>query len=385
MLVGGRKRAFETIGDRKEDDAKVFWFHCASLGEFEQGLPVMESIKSAYPGYLLYVSFFSPSGYEVQKDNMLADGVFYLPSDTKSNAEKLISVLHPEAVFFIKYEYWYHYMKACHRRKIPVFSISTILRPDQLFFKPYGGFYRKILYLFDYFFVQNRETFELLQNIGITNVIVSGDTRFDRVHAISKQQPEIDIIKRFKGSSELVVLGSTWKQDIDLWISFINSNRDLKYIIAPHNVDEAHIKYIEKKVTQSTLRFSILKEDPENESVLIIDNIGMLSAIYRYADITYVGGAFGEGLHNILEPATFGKPVIIGKARSNMKYQEVSSLVKAGGAFEVSDIGDLELKMNDLLKNRDYRNQAGEASRAFVEANLGSTDKIVKTIMRIMS
>ena len=384
-LVTGRERAFNTISDKKRYNKKIIWFHCASLGEFEQGLPMMESIKLTFPNYLLYVSFFSPSGYEIQKDHRIADCVFYLPADTRSNADRLLSLLEPNAVFFIKYEFWYHFLRACNDRNIPVFSISAILRPDQLFFKFYGGFYRKILTLFDHFFVQNMETKELLNGLGLTNVTISGDTRFDRVNAISKKQPNIKVIEDFTGNHNLIVLGSTWKQDIDLWSSYINKNNDVKFIIAPHNINEENLKYIGKKVRSNTLRYSKSEYNLKNSSVLIIDNIGMLSAIYRYADITYVGGAFGEGIHNTLEPATFGKPIIIGRAASNKKYQEVSALIKEGGAFEISNSKELETVMSNLLSDNTFRQQSGKSSRDFVNANLGSTDKIMGEINNILS
>jgi 3-deoxy-D-manno-octulosonic-acid transferase len=384
-LIAGRRRAFQTIREKSTGNKRVIWFHCASLGEFEQGLPVMESIKSGYPEYLLYLSFFSPSGYEVQKNNDLADCVFYLPSDTKSNSERLLKLLNPAVVFFIKYEFWYHYLKACTAQNIPAISISTILRPDQLFFKFYGGFYRKILTFFNHFFVQNKETLELLKRLGLTNATLSGDTRFDRVNTISNRQSHIQIIEDFKGRKDLIVLGSTWKQDIDLWISYINGNPHLKYIIAPHHIAEENLKYIERKVLKNTIRFSRAEKDFNDTTVLIIDNIGMLSAIYRYADIAYVGGAFGEGLHNILEPATYGKPIIIGRADSNKKYQEVTALIDKGGAFEVKNTHDLETIMNDLLSDKIFFQQAGASSRDFVQGNLGSTDKIMKEVKRILS
>jgi len=384
-LIKGRKRAFKTISDKKQDNKRIIWFHCASLGEFEQGLPVMESIKLTYPEYLIYISFFSPSGYEIQKNHKVADCVFYLPADTGSNADKLLGLLDPIAVFFIKYEFWFYYLRACSDRNIPVFSISTILRPDQLFFKFYGGFYRKILTLFAHFFVQNMETKELLNGLGLTNVTISGDTRFDRVNAISKEQPSIDIIENFKMNHNLVVLGSAWKQDIDLWNSYISENDNLKFIIAPHHINEENLKYIEKKIRSNILRYSKSSNDFGNNSVLIIDNIGMLSAIYRYADITYVGGAFGEGLHNILEPATFGKPIIIGKAASNKKYHEVTALIKEGGAFEISNSSELRTIMNNLLSDSALRQHVGKSCRDFVNANLGSTDKIMEEINPILS
>jgi 3-deoxy-D-manno-octulosonic-acid transferase len=384
-LVSGRKRTFETIKQSLQKDKKIIWFHCASLGEFEQGLPLMESIKSSYPDYRLYVSFFSPSGYEIQKSNTLLDCVFYLPTDTKSNAEKLLHLLNPIAVFFIKYEFWYHYLKACNDRSIRVLSVSTILRPDQVFFKFYGGFYRKMLNRFHHFFVQNNETLELLESIDLTNATLSGDTRFDRVYAISKEHLKLKLIEDFKGKNTLLVLGSTWKTDIDLWINFLNKHSELKYIIAPHNIDETDIRYIEDKIKIRTARYSRAKNNLGDISVLIIDNIGMLSSLYYYADIAYVGGAFSEGLHNILEPATFGKPIIIGKAETNRKYREVVSLLKGGGAFEINNPGDLGKLIHDLLSDQKLFNRAGNASESFVRNNMGSTDIIMDELKGILS
>jgi 3-deoxy-D-manno-octulosonic-acid transferase len=384
-LVLGRKKAFKIISQHLQPNSKVIWFHCASLGEFEQGLPVMESIKTTFPDYLLYVSFFSPSGYEVQKSNTLADCIFYLPADTKLNSKKLMDFLNPEIVFFVKYEFWFHYLKTCYERNSPVISISNILRPDQVFFKSYGGFYLKILTLFHHFFVQNEETLELLARIGLTNATLSGDTRFDRVRAISKRHSGINEIEEFKGNTDLIVLGSTWKKDIDLWMHYINNNDRFKYIIAPHSIGEEDLRYIENKVKLNTIRFSSKEKNLDKMSVLLIDNIGMLSRIYRYADITYVGGAFGEGLHNILEPATFGKPIIIGKAVSNKKYQEVVDLMKEGGAFEVGNFRDLEKLMNDLSSDKELYKKAIEATKAYVDTNLGSTDIIMKKLKNILS
>ena len=384
-LIEGRRNSFNILSQSLEKEARILWFHCASLGEFEQGLPVMEAIRSSFPRYRLYISFFSPSGYEVQQNNPIADCVFYLPADTRSNAEKLLNLLDPVAAFFIKYEFWYNYLKACQERNIPVFSISTILRPNQVFFKSYGGFYRKTLFMFQHFFVQNEETLELIRQIGLTNASLSGDTRFDRVNAILKKNKEFKAVEEFKGSKPLIVLGSTWKPDIELWSGYINQNDGLKYIIAPHNIEEGDLHHIEEKLLVNTLRYSRKEKSLDEITVLIIDNIGMLSALYRYADITYVGGAFSEGLHNILEPATYGKPIIIGKSRTNKKYREVVSLVEEGGAFEIAGSADLYDLMHGLLSNEELYTRACNASSAFVSNNLGSTDIIMKYLKSILS
>jgi 3-deoxy-D-manno-octulosonic-acid transferase len=364
---------------------KCLWFHCASLGEFEQALPLIEKIKGTFPQYQLFISFFSPSGFEYQKDNSIADGIFYLPADTKSNAGLLLDLLNPTAVFFIKYEFWYHYINTCNKKGIPVFSVSTILRPEQVFFKFYGSFHRGMLRKFNYFFVQNQDTRDLLKSIGIENSTISGDTRFDRVDAILKKQTSIISIEKFTGDSRIIVMGSTWSKDIDLWVHFINQNHNLKFIIAPHNISEEEISYIEEQIQLELVRYSKIPKDMNKVRVLIIDNIGMLSAIYNYADISYVGGAFGEGLHNILEPATFGKPVIFGKGKLNKKYQEVKALISRGGAFEVADRIELEKIMNDLLNDSEFYQESCRAGRSYVEENIGSTEVILKHLKTYLS
>ena len=385
LLVTGRQIAFNSIADKLQKGKKSLWFHCASLGEFEQALPLIEAIKLTYPQYQLFVSFFSPSGFEYQKENPVVDGVFYLPADTKSNAKSLIDLLNPSAVFFIKYEYWYHYLNMCNEKDIPVISVSTILRPDQVFFKFYGSFYREMLRKFYFFFVQNQETLELLKSVGLENAIISGDTRFDRVNSILNKNTPVKFIDNFKGSDELIVLGSTWRNDIDLWMDYINFSQNLKFIIAPHNISMEEIAYVEEKIKSTTLRYSNISNGVDDVNVLIIDNIGMLSSIYKYADITYVGGAFGEGLHNILEPATYSKPVIIGKGKLNKKYQEVQALLNAGGAFEIADSASLERVMKKLLTDEDFYSKASQACRSYVERNLGSADIILNHLKAILS
>ncbi len=385
LLVAGRRHTFNVIHENRVKEKMCLWFHCASLGEFEQALPLIEKINEVYPDYQLFVSFFSPSGFEYQKDNSIADGIFYLPADTKSNARILIDLLNPTAVFFIKYEFWFHYLNTCNEKNIPVFSVSTILRPDQVFFKFYGSFYRQILRKFNYFFVQNRETLDLLKSIRIRDALISGDTRFDRVEAILKKQTSLVPIEKFIEDSQLIVLGSTWKKDIDLWIHFINEGHDLKFIIAPHNIREEEISYIEESIELDVIRYSAIHEHHNKVPVLIADNIGMLSTLYKYAHITYVGGAFGEGVHNILEPATYGKPVIVGSSKLNKKYQEVQALVSRGGAFEVANPKELQDIMNKLLENNTFYSGTCRASRSYVVENLGSTDTILENVKTYLS
>jgi 3-deoxy-D-manno-octulosonic-acid transferase len=384
-LIEGRRETFKIIEQGRRKNGRTMWFHCASLGEYEQGLPVMESLKSAFPDLRLFVSFFSPSGYEIHRDSKLADCVFYLPADTRRNAERLLNLIEPYAVFFVKYEFWYHYLKVCYRRGIPVFSISIILRPEQVFFKFYGGFYRNLLHMFRHFFAQNEETRQLLGKIGLKNVTLSGDTRFDRVFEIAQKYAHNPDIEAFKKEDDLIVLGSTWKADIDLWIQYINSQPELKFIIAPHNIGEKDIRYIERKIERKTLRYSRSDHGMAGVEVLIIDNIGMLSTLYGYAKVSYVGGAFGEGLHNILEPAVYGKPILIGRARTNRKYQEAVSLLKEGGAYEISNAAELDERMKHLLFKPDFYIKACQASSKFVQQNLGSTKAIMTELKPLLS
>jgi 3-deoxy-D-manno-octulosonic-acid transferase len=385
LLVNGRKHTFKILEQKRIKEKNCLWFHCASLGEFEQALPLIEKINKTFPDYQLFVSFFSPSGFEYQKDNPLADGVFYLPADTRSNAGLLVEILNPTAVFFIKYEFWFHYLNACKEKDIPLFSVSTILRPDQVFFKFYGSFYRQILRRFNFFFVQNQETLDLLKNIGLKNAMITGDTRFDRVEAILKKQTSIIPLEKFAGDSRLIVLGSTWTKDIDLWMNFINQDHNLKFIIAPHNIKEEEISYIEKRIDLNVIRYGNIQDDQKKALVLIVDNVGMLSTIYKYAHITYVGGAFGEGLHNILEPATYGKPVIVGKSKLNKKYEEVQALISRGGAFEVANPEELGDLMNSLLRNKAFYSESCQASRTYVVENLGSTNAILEKVKTYLS
>jgi 3-deoxy-D-manno-octulosonic-acid transferase len=382
LIVRGRKSAFRTIQEARHPDDRIIWFHCASLGEFEQGRPVMEALKKGSNSLKIFVSFFSSSGYEIKKTDPMLDGVFYLPADTRSNARKLVSMLEPEIAIFIKYEFWYHFFKACKRKNIPVISISTILRPDQLFFRPYGMFYRNVLKKVDVFFVQNEETRDLLQGIGIRQVSITGDTRFDRVFRIRSEHVPIPVIEDFLNGKRLVILGSTWEPDIDLWKGFINENqKNYKFLIAPHHVEEADIRYIEDQIFLKSIRYSKIKEVPAASIELIImDRIGLLSSLYYYGYVNYVGGSLSEGLHNLLEPAVYGAPVLLGRAESNEKYQEAVDLVAMGGAYEISDPDELDLVMRRLSGDEHVYWDAGEKAKKYVESNLGATSRIVSAI-----
>ena len=386
LIVQGRKETFSIIKNMRITGEKIMWFHCASLGEFEQGRPVMESIRKNWEGYKIYVSFFSSSGYEVRKDDPLLDAVFYLPADTKENARELVSLLKPEVAIFVKYEFWYYFFEACNKYHIPVISISTVLRPDQVFFKFYGKFYQDILRRVDAYFVQDNQTFQLLRDIGIRQIEITGDTRFDRVIKIRSDRASVPVIDEFVAGRRLIILGSTWKPDIDLWKSYINRNREqYKYLIAPHHIDEGNLSYIENHISLKTVRFTQLNSNNFRDSeVMIMDQIGLLSSLYFYGYVNYVGGSFSEGLHNLLEPAVFGTPVLLGKDKTNKKYLEAAGLIEAGGAFEVSNTEELAAIMGKLCRESSFYQEAGEKSRTFVESRAGATGKIVNSLRSVI-
>lgn len=382
LFVEGRKAVFQTLENKIQATDRTIWFHAASLGEYEQGLPVIEAIKQQYPNHKIVVTFFSPSGYEVRKNNNLADVTVYLPLDTISNAKQFLRVVHPEMAFFIKYEYWPNYLNELKKKQIKTYLISGILRENQAFFKWYGGFYRNALNTFDYFFVQNESSKTLLQNIGFTNVKVSGDTRFDRVVSILERDNALDFIEQFKGNKTTIVIGSSWPKDEELLISYINnSTEDVKFIIAPHNIKAEQIQELKNAITRNTILFSEKDNfDVSNYSVFIIDTIGILTKIYSYADIAYVGGGFGNpGVHNILEPATFGVPVIIGPNYSH--FTEATALVNMGGCIVIQN----QIQMNEafdlLLQNEDERFEKGHICSTFVQMNKGATQAVMGYIL----
>ena len=356
---------------------KWVWIHCASLGEFEQGRPVIEALKSWNPSINILLTFFSPSGYEIRKNYELADKVFYLPWDTRTNARWFAENVNPSLVIFVKYEFWYHYTAELYKRKIPLISISSIFRKDQMFFQPYGSLFRNLLRNFDHFFVQNEESVALLSSINILNVTKSGDTRFDRVQEITRQAVEIPLVKQFKDGQKLMVIGSAWPNDMEVLIPFINENKNsLKFIIAPHEITEEFITSIERSIDGKSMRYSKPGHVPQDYPVLIIDNIGMLSSLYSYGEFAFVGGAFGDGLHNILEAACYGIPIFFGNQKYQ-KYQEAVDLVLRGGAFEVADFNDLKTKYELMNNHPETFLLACEVTRQYVLENLGATEGIV--------
>lgn len=381
LFVDGRKDVFEKLKTNITDSDKTIWFHAASLGEYEQGVPVIEKIKEFFPDHKIVISFFSPSGYEIRKNNNLADVTVYLPLDTKSNAIHFINSVHPEMVFFIKYEFWPNYLKELKNQNIPTYLISGIFRENQLFFKWYGGFYRKALQSFDYFFVQNESSKEHIKKIGFNNVRISGDTRFDRVAAILKQNNDLDFIATFKNDQPTIVIGSSWPKDETFLVNFINNaSDDIKFIIAPHNIKVDQIQELKNNITKKVVLFSEKEANNlSNFNVFIIDTIGILTKIYSYADIAYVGGGFGNpGVHNILEPATFGIPIVIGPNFSH--FAEATALVNMEGCLSISNQSELDDAFNLLLSNEAIRYEKGHICSTFVQMNQGATSVIMDHI-----
>jgi 3-deoxy-D-manno-octulosonic-acid transferase len=383
-FVTGRQGLFKKIEQSlSQNSSPVIWMHCASLGEFEQGRPIMEALKIEYPHYKIVLTFFSPSGYEIRKNYPGADFIFYLPWDTAANSKKLVDMIKPSLAVFVKYEFWYHYSKALKKRSIPLISISAIFRANQLFFKSWGSFSRKTLKNFTHFFVQNHESLQLLNSIGIRACTHSGDTRFDRVKTILHQGEPVAIAHQFKNDQKVFVIGSSWEEDLDVLIPFINENR-LKFIIAPHEIHENSITDLEKALRVRFIRYSQAQgKNLEDYSVLIIDNIGLLSRLYRYGEFAYIGGAYGKGLHNILEAACFGVPLLFGN-KNFEKFQEAVDLINRGGAFAVADYSDLKEKFAMLNVPENFL-LACEVTRQYVEENLGATQKIMHYFGTILS
>ena len=382
LFVDGRKSVFQTLADKIQTSDKTIWFHAASLGEYEQGLPVIEAIKQQFPNHKIVVTFFSPSGYEVRKNNAVANVTIYLPLDTISNAKQFIELVHPEMAFFIKYEYWPNYLNELKKQQIKTYLISGILRENQAFFKWYGGFYRNALKTFDYFFVQNESSKTLLQSIGFNNVKVSGDTRFDRVVSILERDNSLDFIEQFKNNKTTIVIGSSWPKDEALLVNYINqSSDDVKFIIAPHNIKSEQIQELKNAITKKTILFSEKDNvDLSNSNVFIIDTIGILTKIYSYSDIAYVGGGFGNpGVHNILEPATFGVPVVIGPNFSH--FAEATALVNMEGCISIQNQTELNEAFDLLLHNEDERLEKGHICSTFVQMNKGATQTIMHHIL----
>lgn len=380
LFVEGRKTVFSTLEAKLQPGDKTIWFHAASLGEYEQGLPVMEKVRAMHPEHKIVLTFFSPSGYEVRKNATTADVIVYLPIDTLANAKRFLALVKPEKVFFIKYEFWPNYLNQLSKTDARVYLISGFFRKDQVFFKWYGGFYRKALKTFNHFFVQYESSKTLLQSIGFNNVTLSGDTRYDRVSEILERDNSLPFIEEFKNEKTTVVFGSSWPKDEAMFTDFINTATDPKFIIAPHTTGADHIKDIKNSITKKVVLFS--EKEGKNLAgydVLIIDNVGILTKIYSYADVAYVGGGFGTaGLHNILEPAAFGVPIIIGP--NHTKFPEAVALVNMGGCIAVADKEQMNDALSSLVYNDDVRYETGHIAGTFVSMNRGAVNIILKNI-----
>ena len=367
--IEGRRNLFPYISGQIEPNKTHAWFHFASLGEFEQGRPVLEEVKSKYADISLVITFFSPSGYEIRKDYQFADHVFYLPLDTRENAREFIKLIQPTIAVFTKYEYWYHYFDELQKNKIPLFIVSGIFRKDQPFFRWYGGLHRKMLHMVSHFFVQNDLSKTMLNSLGLNNVSVAGDTRFDRVVNNMTQVPRIAVIEQFCADHKVFIAGSTWPEDEALIASIVEIYHDWKFIIAPHETDQRHILEIEK-LFPACARFSELKKRNTESQVLIIDNIGMLSSLYQYGDIGYIGGGFGVGIHNTQEASAFSLPVIFGP--NYRKFQEAIDLIQKGASFSIKDSEELKQRMSHLQKP-EIRGKLGKIAKEYILANAGAT------------
>jgi 3-deoxy-D-manno-octulosonic-acid transferase len=383
LFVNGRKKTFNHLQKAIHQTDTVIWIHVASLGEYEQGLPVIKKIKNTYVDHKILVTFFSPSGYEIKKNAGDVDIVVYLPLDTQKNVARFLRLTHPKLAIFVKYEIWPNYLKALAHKNIPTLLISALFKSNQIYFRPYGGFMREALRTFTHFFVQDEKSKTLLESIGFINCTVSGDTRFDRVSEILGQDNSLSFMERFKGSSICFVAGSTWPEDEAILVDFINcAPTTLKYVLAPHTIKSNHVQNLQKNIQKKSCLYSKLEPiDVAQCEVLIIDTIGLLTKIYSYADIAYVGGGFVTGLHNTLEPATFGIPVIIGPNYGNFK--EAIELVANQGIQVVRSKDDFTLVMDRFLNEPQFRARTGEINRTYVAENKGASVQIMEYIRKL--
>ena len=379
LMVKGHSEVFDILKSKIEKDKKYIWFHAASLGEFEQGRPLMERIRRQYPEYKILLTFFSPSGYEVRKNYQGADVICYLPFDTPRNARRFVKLANPCMAFFIKYEFWQNYLKGLQKHHVPTYSVSSIFRKNQVFFRWYGGKYFKVLTRFTHLFVQNEVSKELLATLIIRNVDVVGDTRFDRVIEIFEQAKQLPLVEQFKKNSMVMVAGSSWQPDEDIFIRYFNEHPEMKLIIAPHVIGESHLTEIIGKLKRPYVRYTqATPENVEQADCLIIDCFGLLSSIYRYGEIAYVGGGFGVGIHNVLEAAVYGIPVLFGP--NNQRFQEARQLLETKGCFEIHKYEEFKEKMDRLMTDAPYLEKCGKLSGDYVKQHAGASDKVMKAV-----
>lgn len=383
-MIVGHKQTYKILREKVDPNADYIWFHAASLGEFEQGRPIIEEIKREHPNYKILLTFFSPSGYDVRKDYPVADIVCYMPFDKKRNVKKFLKLVQPKKVVFIKYEFWYNFVNGLRKRNIPVYMVSAIFRPSQIFFRWYGWMMRKLLRYYECICVQDENSAKLLNSINVTNVKVCGDTRFDRVLDIEKQAKPLKIVESFvrKATTEnekIFIAGSTWPKDEDIIIPYFNITTDLKLIIAPHEIDEAHLKYIESNLERPHIRYSqAIPEMMEDYDCLIIDSFGILSSIYRYGQIAYVGGGFGVGIHNVLEAAVYNVPVVFGP--NFKKFREAHQLIEQGGGYSIADYQSFRGLMDEFLQYDSTLNAAGKHAGNYVRENGGVVNKVLEVL-----
>jgi len=377
-LKEGRSRVWKEIADSNIRESTI-WVHAASLGEFEQGRPLIEAIKKRFPERKIVLTFFSPSGYEIRKDYELADYVFYLPADTRRNAQRFIKAVRPEMAFFIKYEFWHHFLTQLKKREIPVYGVSVIFRESQPFFKWYGGWFRRMLNSFEHFYLQDETSAKLLESISLKNYSVAGDTRFDRVKEIADEAEDIDIANKFSEGYNTIVAGSSWSADEKILTKYVNESPDgVKLIIAPHEIDDTHIREIESSLKASSFRITKPPENLSEYKVMIVDTMGMLAAIYRYGQVAYIGGGFGSGIHNVLEAATYGIPVIYGPKYK--KYKEACDLVELGGGFEINSYEKVERVISKMWDDVDFLKSSGMSAEKYVNRMCGATLLITKEL-----
>ena len=373
----GERAAFNVLKQKVDPEARYVWFHAASLGEFEQGRPIMERLRREHPEYKILLTFFSPSGYEVRKNYEGADIICYLPLDTPINAIRFLRLVRPVMAYFIKYEFWYNYLHILKYRHVPAYSVSSIFRPDQIFFKWYAKKYAGVLHCITQFFVQNEQSKELLAKIGITDVTISGDTRFDRVLQIMEQSKHLPIVEAFKQDHHVFVAGSSWSPDEDIFIRFFNEHPEWKLIIAPHVIGNDHLQQILSKLNHKTVRYTEATTETAAEAqCLIIDCFGLLSSIYHYGEVAYVGGGFGVGIHNVLEAAVWNVPVFFGP--NNKRFQEAQQLLASGGGVEITDYDSFATAMLRFMSDPEWLKQCGNKAGEYVKSKAGATNIVLK-------
>lgn len=385
-MTAGQRETFARLEARFVPGDRPLWVHAASLGEFEQGRPLIEAVRRRWPGRKILLTFFSPSGYEVRKDYDGADAVCYLPFDTPANARRLISAVNPCAAVFVKYEFWGNYLECLHDAGIPTFLISAIFRPGQIFFRPWGGMFRKMLRCFTHIYVQDKRSRDLLASVGVTDVTVAGDTRFDRVTDVLRTARPTPVLETWRAAGgPVLIAGSSWEADEDRYLPWLNSRTDVRAVIAPHEFDETRLQRIASRVEGKCVRLSEMERDPDaaaDARCVIVDSFGHLSALYRYGDIAYIGGGFGSGIHNINEAAVYGMPVVFGP--NNRKFKEAADLKSAGGAFEVTDARTLADTLTRLTDDAALRSDAGRRAGDYIASNIGATDRITNDLAPLL-